>query len=58
MEVIVALRVPESAVFFAALALVHLTGATAVCIRLIAVCAIISEASVVRAVLPADWSDA
>ena len=58
MEVIVALRVPESAVFFASLALVHLTGASAICIGLIAVCTIVTEASVVRAVLPADWSDA
>ena len=57
MEVIMALGVPERAPFFAASALVHLTGSTAIGIRLIAVGTVITEASIVWAVLPADGSD-
>ena len=58
MEVLVALGVPESTPLFAALALVHLTGTTAISIRLVAVCAVVAEACIVRAVLPADWTNA
>jgi len=36
----------------------HLAGSAAICVRLIAVGTVITEASVVRAVLPADGSDA
>ena len=57
MEVLVALGVPESTPLFAALALVHLTGTTTISIRLVAVCAIVAETCIVKAVLPADWAD-
>ena len=58
MEVIVALGVPKGSPFFTALALVHLTSATTVGIRFVAVSAVIAEALVVWAVLPADGANA
>ena len=57
MEVFVARGVPERSPLFAALALMNLTGSTAIGIRLIAVCTIVTEASVGWAVLPADWAN-
>ena len=54
MEVFVALGVPKGTPFFTTLALVNLTGTTTVGIRFVAVSAIIAEALVVWAVLPAD----
>ena len=57
MEVFVARGVPERAPLFAANALMDLTGATAVRVRLVAVGTIITEASVSWAVLPADGTD-
>ena len=57
MEVVVALGVPERAPFLAADALVHLTGTTAIGIRFVAVGTVVTEASVVWAVLPADGAD-
>lgn len=57
MEVLVARGVPEGAPLFAALALVDLTGTSAVGVRLVAVGTIVTEASVVGAVLPADGAD-
>ena len=53
-----ACRVPESAPLIAALALVDLTSTTAIGLRLIAVGAIVTEARVVGAVLPADGTNA
>ena len=49
--------VPERAPLFAALALMNLTGSTAVSIRLVAVCTVVAEADVAWAVLPADWAN-
>jgi len=57
MEVLVARGVPEGAPLFAALALVDLTGTSAVSVRLVAVSTVVTEASVVGAVLPADGAD-
>ena len=57
MEAFMAVGVPERAPLFAALALMNLTGSTAVRIRLVAVGTIITEASVSWAVLPADWAN-
>ena len=57
MEVFVALGEPHVAPLFAALALVHLASATAISVRLVAVGAIVTEALVMRAVLPADGAD-
>lgn len=57
MEIIVALGVPEGAPLFAASALVNLTSSTTICVWLVAVGAVIAEACVVRAVLPADWAN-
>jgi hypothetical protein len=58
MEAFVALDVPEVAPLLAAWsALMDLTSASAIGIRLVAVGAIITETCVVWAVLPADWSD-
>lgn len=57
MEVIMAFGVPKGAPFLASIALVHLSGTSAIGIRLVAVGSIIAEARVVRAVLPADGAD-
>ena len=57
MEVIVALGVPQRSPFFAANALVDLTSATTISIRLVAVSTVVTEATVMRAVLPADGAD-
>lgn len=57
MEVFVALGVPKGTPFFTTLALVNLTGTTTVGIRFVAVSAIIAEALVVWAVLPADGTN-
>lgn len=57
MEVFVALGEPHVTPLFAALALVHLASATAISVRLVAVGAIVSEALVMRAVLPADGAN-
>ena len=58
MEAVVALGVPQGAPFLAASALVYLASTAAISVRLVAVGTIVTEARVVRAVLPADWSDA
>ncbi len=58
MEAFVALGVPKGAPFLAANALVDLACTAAISIRLVAVCAIVTEARIVRAVLPADGADA
>lgn len=50
--------VPERSPLLAAVALVDLACATAISIRLVAVSAVVAEALVVRAVLPADGTDA
>ena len=57
MEVFVALGVPERAPLFAANALMDLTGTTAISVGFVAVSAIVTEASVSWAVLPADGTD-
>ena len=53
MEVIVALGVPESTELFATLHWMDLTGSTTIRVRLVAVSSIITEASIMRAILPA-----
>jgi len=53
----VALREPEVAPLLAVCALVDLTGAAAISIRLVAVGAIVAEAIIVRAVLPAHGAN-
>ena len=58
MEVFVALGVPKGAPFFTTLAFVNLAGATTVGIRFVAVSAIVTEALVMWAVLPADGANA
>jgi hypothetical protein len=58
MEIVMALGVPKCAPFLAALALVHLTSTSAIGIRLIAVGSIVTEASVMGAILPANGTDA
>ncbi len=57
MEFVVALWIPKSTPFLAALALVNLTSASAIGIGLVAVGTVITEATVMRAVLPADGTD-
>jgi len=57
MEFLVTFGVPEGSPLLAANALVDLTCATAVSIRLVAVGAIVREAAIVGAILPADWAD-
>jgi len=52
-----ALGVPEGSPLFAVSALVNLTSSTAISIRLIAVCTIVMEAGIMRAVLPAHWAN-
>ena len=54
MEVLVALGMPQIAPLLAALAFMHLTSTAAVCVRLVAVRAIIVEVSIMRTILPAD----
>ena len=56
-EALVALGVPERAPLLAVAALVHLAGTATISIRLVAVGTVIAEATVVRAVLPADGAD-
>jgi hypothetical protein len=56
-EAFMALGVPEGAPLLAVATLVNLTGTTTVGIRLVAVGTVITEATVVRAVLPADGTD-
>ena len=58
MEVFMACGVPERSPLFAALALMDLAGSTAIRVRLVAVCTVVTEAGVGRAVLPADWANA
>ena len=58
MEVLVTRGVPEGAPLFAASALVHLTSTSTVSIGLVAVSAIIAEAGVRGAALPANGTDA
>ena len=58
MEAVVALGIPEVAPLLAAwAALVNLTSTSAIGIRLVAVGSIITETSVMRALLPADWTN-
>jgi len=57
MEVCVTTRVPESTPLFAASTLVDLTSTTAIGFRLVAVGSVITEASVMGAVLPADGTN-
>jgi hypothetical protein len=57
MEALVARGVPESAKLIAATALVDLTGTTTIGIRFVAVSAVITEATVLGAVLPADGTN-
>ena len=57
MEFVVTRRVPEGAPLFAASALVHLTSSTAIGIRFVAVCAVVTESIVMWAVLPANGTD-
>jgi len=54
MEARVAVRVPKRAPLLAVTALVHLTGTSAISIGFVTVGAVIAEALVKRAVLPAD----
>jgi len=56
-EAFVALGEPEGAPLLAVATLVNLAGTTTVGIRLVAVGTVITEAAVVRAVLPADGTD-
>jgi len=58
MEAVVALGIPEVAPLLAAwAALMNLTSTSAIGIRLVAVGSIITETSVMRALLPADWTN-
>ena len=57
MEVFVALGVSHLAPLLTVAALVNLASATSVCVGLVAIGAIITESSVVRAVLPADGAN-
>ena len=57
MEVVVALGEPVVTFLFAVSALVHLASTSAVSIRLVTVGTIITEASVMRAILPADGTN-
>ena len=56
MEIIVALGIPKGAPFLASSAFVHLASTSAISIRLVAIIAIITEALISGAVLPADGS--
>ena len=56
MEIIVAFGIPEGTPFLASSAFVHLASTSAISIRLVAVVAIITEALISWAVLPADGS--
>ena len=58
MEAVVALGVPKGAPLLAAAALVNLASTATIGVRLVAVGTIVTELRVVRAVLPADWTDA
>ena len=51
-----ALGEPVVTVFLAIAAFVHLTCTTAISIRLVTICAIITEALVMRTILPAYWA--
>ena len=57
MEIIVALGIPKGAPFLASSAFMHLASTSAISIRLVAVVAIITEALISRAVLPADGTE-
>jgi hypothetical protein len=57
METFVTLLVPQGSPFLAAVELMDLSSASAIGIRLVAVCTVVTEAAIVGAVLPADWAD-
>ena len=57
MEIIVAFGIPEGTPFLASSAFVHLASTSAISIRLVAIIAIITEALVSWAVLPADGTE-
>ena len=57
MEAVVALGVPEGAPLLTSSTLVNLASTATIGVRLVAVCTIVTELSVVRAVLPADWAN-
>ena len=57
MEAFMAFRVPKSTVFLAVCTLMNLTSTAAISIGFVAIGTIVVEASVVRAVLPADRTD-
>ena len=59
MEVIVALRIEEVTPLFAVLsAVVNFTSTSTIGIRLVTVCSVVTEAALLWAVLPADWTNA
>ena len=58
MEIIVAFGIPEGTPFLASSAFMHLASTSAISIRLVAIIAIITEALISWAVLPADGAEA
>lgn len=57
METFVTLLVPKGSPFLAGLELVDLSSASTIGVRLVAVCTVVTEASIVGAVLPADGTN-
>ena len=57
METFVTLLVPQGSPFLATVELVDLSSASAIGIRLVAVCTVVTETAIVGAVLPADGTD-
>ena len=58
-EVIVALRIEEVTPLFAVLStVVNFTSTSTIGIRLVTVCSVVTEAALLWAVLPADWTNA
>ena len=58
MEIIVAFGIPEGTPFLASSAFMNLASTSAISVRLVAIVAIITEALISWAVLPADGAEA
>ena len=57
MEVVVALGVPHFAILFTSVARVNLSGSSTISVGLVTIGTVVTEAFILGAVLPTDWTN-